>query len=835
MQKNALIRELKSRTGLTQREIKRFMNAFSGAVTNSLSADQKVTISGLGTFEIRQRKRKSIINPNNPFERIVLPQRKVVKYLAGKTIKDDVNKLVDPKKSDQALIQKSYHPTTKDEDTEGEEESIVEEKPIKKTTTPKQIYTPLEQKKYPVKTDKNKDKAKIAPEQEQADKKSIDELVEEISEEVERKDTISPVENKTGAVSKSQPQITKNKIPPLKQTQPPKRLPPAPAKPTPQNNKIAPQPPKTAPTIQVSTPSPPPPSKPPTKQLPSPPPKPTSKSAPSLQQQKSVADLSKKRKFVQKPVSAKTEPKKGQLPKGIKIPYIDLSKKTIDKKTLSIIPEYIARLYQAVPVETDPVNKKLIVAMVDPEDYQAREFIKKKTGFQIEPRLATSADIGRILDQYSGIETEVETAIKGTEFAGAIKEAAATAEGPAEKKEEVSSEAPTSRVVQSLLRRAVSSKASDIHIEPEEGDVNVRFRIDGVLQKVITLPKKIQPAIASRIKILSGMKIDETRLPQDGRFEQKIHGREIDFRVSTFPSVNGEKIVMRILDKSTGILSLDELGLTGDSFKRLDKAIHESHGMTLVTGPTGSGKTTTLYAVIDRIMDVGINIVTLEDPVEYQIKGINQGQVRADIDFTFAKGLRSIVRQDPDVIMVGEIRDLETAEMAVHAALTGHIVLSTLHTNDAAGAIPRLVDMGVEPFLLTSSLSTVVGQRLARKICDQCKVEAQISEEIMTTIKKEVEAMPEAEAKKIQGKQLKFYKGKGCQACNKSGYKGRIGLFEVLAMSPEIEKLTIKKSSADMITKKAIEEGMVTMKQDGILKALEGKTSIEEVWRVTKE
>lgn len=836
MQKNALIKELKNKTGLTQQEVKRFMNAFSVAVANSLAADQKVTISGLGTFEIRQRKRKSIINPNNPFERIVLPERKAVKYLAGKTIKDDVRKLVSGKKPEgenkkDQKIEKSNLSQTREEE---------------KVSTLKKIFSPLKQRKYRIESKKEEKKekpmeTKVKTEEETTRKKSIEELVEEIADEAEKKEAAKP------KMVPSEQRIIKKQIPPVGKIPQSKVTPQKPPETTIKMAKPAPttkQPPKPVIKPLAQTPTKPTgASSEVPKMIPTPrqqtapqPPSPTPTRA-SLAKQKSFSDIQKRRKFVKKTAPAqKIEDDKNKLTKGVKIPYIDLSKKTISKKLLAKIPEYIARLYQAVPCDIDEVNKKLIVAMVDPEDYQAIEFIKKKTGYQIEPRLATAADIGRVLDQYSGIESEVAGAIKGTEFAGAVKEAEATTEGEKEeKKEEVSSEAPTSRVVQSLLRRAVSSKASDIHIEPEEEDVVVRFRIDGVLQKIITLPKKIQAAIASRIKILSGMKIDETRLPQDGRFEQKIHNRDIDFRVSTFPSVNGEKIVMRILDKSTGILSLDELGLIGESFKRLDKAIHQSHGMALVTGPTGSGKTTTLYAIIDRIMDVGINIVTLEDPVEYQIKGINQGQVRADIDFTFAKGLRSIVRQDPDVIMVGEIRDLETAEMAVHAALTGHVVLSTLHTNNAAGAIPRLVDMGVEPFLLTSSLASVVGQRLARKVCEQCKVEDKVSDKLLADIKKEIEAMPETERKKYQGKELKFYKGKGCQTCNKSGYKGRIGIFEVLPMTTGIQELTLKKTSSDALTKKAVEEGMITMKQDGIIKALSGKTTIEEIWRVTKE
>jgi type IV pilus assembly protein PilB len=844
VQKNALIRKIKEKTGLKQKEIKRFMNAFINTVGNSLSADQKVTISGLGTFLVRERKEKSIVNPNNPFEKITLPKRKVVKYLAGKTIKDDLRSTMgtkakttdQPDQSQTISKKKIIVPKTE------EKQSF---KPIKKIH-----FAPLSQRKYAFGQKLSSEKEKVKSQH----KKTIEELVKEISEEVEKRKTAEEkpkamVKTPSAPQKKTQPGgFLRRFLPVRKSPEPQARADGLYQKPFSQMNQ-----PQTA-KPSVTEKSPPIQGVPPAKLFPG---------KPSLKQNlpsKSIikrttpfSDIQKKRKFVRSPLSPteerlKAKPaatkklppkippgKKPLLTAGVKIPYINLSQKTIPKKILSKIPEYIARLYQAVPVDIDEQSKKLVVAMVDPEDYQAIEFIKKKTGYQIEPRLSTNADIGRVLDQYSGIETEVAGAIKGTELAGAVKEAAAETGVPTEKKEEVTSEAPTARVVQSILRRAVSSKASDIHIEPEEDDVIVRFRIDGVLQKVLTLPKKIQASIISRVKILSGMKIDEQRLPQDGRFEIKMHDRDIDFRVSTFPSINGEKVVMRILDKTTGILSLDELGLTGDGFKRLDEAIHKSHGMALVTGPTGSGKTTTLYAVIDRIMNVGVNIVTLEDPVEYQIKGINQGQVRTDIGFTFAKGLRSIVRQDPDIIMVGEIRDLETAEMAVHAALTGHIVLSTLHTNDAAGAIPRLIDMGVEPFLITSSLATVVGQRLARKICEECRVEEKISSEVLDEIKKGIAALPKNERVKYQGKALKFYKGQGCAACGKSGYKGRIGIFEVLPMTESIGALALKKVGAGTITKKALEEGMITMKQDGIIKAFAGKTTIEEIWRVTKE
>ncbi len=395
-------------------------------------------------------------------------------------------------------------------------------------------------------------------------------------------------------------------------------------------------------------------------------------------------------------------------------------------------------------------------------------------------------------------------------------------------------EAPISKAVAVIIKYAVQSRASDIHIEPQENDVKIRYRIDGILQHTVSLPKSVHAAIISRIKILSNLKIDEQRIPQDGRFHTIVADKEIDFRVSTLPTANGEKVVMRLLDKSAGILTLEKLGLQGKGFDILSANIKKPHGMILVTGPTGSGKSTTLYAIIDKINDVGINIVTLEDPIEYYIKGVNQSQIRPDIGFTFANGLRSIVRQDPDVIMVGEIRDLETAEMAVHAALTGHVVLSTLHTNDAVGAVPRLIDMGIEPFLIASSVNVVVAQRLVRKICEKCKESYPATSEMQKEFEEEIEKLPEQEKKNINlTNPLMLYRGKGCNECNNTGFKGRLGIFEVLPMEDEIEELTLKKVPASKIQEQAIKLGMITMKQDGIIKVLTGITTMEEVLRVS--
>lgn len=512
-----------------------------------------------------------------------------------------------------------------------------------------------------------------------------------------------------------------------------------------------------------------------------------------------------------------------------KISFVDLSSKIISKEILAKIPEKLARKYKVAPIEED--ENGLVVAMADPEDIEAKELIKKQVQTKIIPRLAAESDINTILDQYSGLETEVKEAIATADKEKEIVD-------PEVKKEVIvsaSDTAPASRIVTSLLRRAIREKASDLHIEPSITGVEVRFRLDGILKKKITLPLDIEAAVISRIKILSNLKIDEQRLPQDGRFSINFENRQIDFRVSTMPISNGEKIVMRVLDKSSGILSVEDLGIRGSALETLKNNIEKSHGMALVTGPTGSGKTTTLYALIGKLYNEGVNIVTLEDPIEYQMAGINQSQVNAEIDYTFANGLRSIVRQDPDIIMIGEIRDTETAEMAVHAALTGHIVLSTLHTNDASGAAPRLIDMGVEPFLLTSSLNMVIGQRLARKVCEECKEELAVSDVELKRIKEEIGRMPKREQDEIAKKEIRFYHGKGCKNCNETGYKGRVGLYEILDINEEVKEAILAKKSSSFIEEKAIASGMVTMLQDGILKALEGTTTIEEVWRTTKE
>jgi type IV pilus assembly protein PilB len=510
------------------------------------------------------------------------------------------------------------------------------------------------------------------------------------------------------------------------------------------------------------------------------------------------------------------------------IAYEDLSKYSVPKKVLALVPEHIARHYQIVPLRE--LGTKLVVAMIDPEDREAIDFVKKRTGKELELKICTQADLNHILDQYAGVSGELKKIVEKVEKEEGTQGKEDTK--ATESSEEITESAPAAKIVQSLIKRAVREKASDIHIEPTEEQVIVRFRVDGILQKIITLPIDVLPSIVSRIKIMSGMKIDETRLPQDGRFQTVSDQNEIDFRVSTFPTVNGEKVVARILDKTTGILTLEQLGFRGSAFEILGQNITKPHGMILVTGPTGSGKTTTLYAVLQKLMSETVNIVTLEDPVEYRIPSINQGQVYSSIGFTFANGLRSILRQDPDIIMIGEIRDHETADMSIHSALTGHIVLSTLHTNDAAGAIPRFIDMGIEPFLINSSLNVVVGQRLCRKICENCKEEVEIDKANLDIVDSEIKRLPEKEKRPDK---IRFFHGKGCENCHNTGYTGRVGIFEVFNLTNDMKNLVAKKASGTELLEIALKNGMITMRQDGILKAIDGITTLEEVWRVTKE
>lgn len=383
------------------------------------------------------------------------------------------------------------------------------------------------------------------------------------------------------------------------------------------------------------------------------------------------------------------------------------------------------------------------------------------------------------------------------------------------------------RLIASTIALAVYWEASDIHIEGWQDYIRIRYRIDGVLRDILLLPIQILPAMVARIKILSKLKIDEQRIPQDGRFDVRLQDRQIDLRVSTLPTIFGEKVVMRLLDKKKGIMSLKDLGMIGSGYDRVMEAIKKPWGIVMATGPTGSGKSTTLYAILQEIATSGVNVITLEDPVEYEIAGVNQVQVKPQIGFTFANGLRSILRQDPNVIMVGETRDGETANLVTHAALTGHLVLTTLHTNDAAGALPRLINMGVEPFLITSAINAIIAQRLVRKLCPECKEPTEIPPATLVKVKQEIGTLQ-------TGEPLKFYSAKGCGKCNQ-GFKGRLGIYEVLATTPEIENLAVSRRSAGEIKKEAVRQGMVSLRQDGIIKALKGMTTIDEVFRVTTE
>lgn len=505
----------------------------------------------------------------------------------------------------------------------------------------------------------------------------------------------------------------------------------------------------------------------------------------------------------------------------LNIPYIKLEGKPIATGILNLVPEAAARRYIIIPFEKK--GEELWVAMADPLDIQVTQFIEKKAGLRVKSFLAQQEDILKsISDQYSqNLTSEVTSALNEV--------ASVKPEEEIQTGTEILREAPVSNIIDQLLEYAMKIRASDIHIEPQEDRTRVRYRIDGILQEKILFPKGVHDALVSRIKILSVLKIDEKRLPQDGRFTFSYERNVVDLRVSTVPTVFGEKVVLRLLPKSTQAPTLLELGLRGSSLKSLEIQLLRPHGIILICGPTGSGKTTTLYSVLTKISTTKVNIVTIEDPVEYQISGVNQVQVNPTVGLTFASALRSFLRQDPNIIMVGEIRDSETADLAIQAALTGHQVFSTVHTNSSSGAPPRLLDMGVEPFLLTSALNTVAGQRVVRKICQHCKIEFNPPPEVSENIKSVLDKfLP-------QNTKMKLFRGKGCSFCASTGYLGRIGIFEVLSISEEIAKLILEHASSSAIEQMAVGAGMITMKQDGYLKALEGITTMEEVLRVAQD
>ncbi len=519
-----------------------------------------------------------------------------------------------------------------------------------------------------------------------------------------------------------------------------------------------------------------------------------------------------------------------------KLPFVNLKDKTIRKDILEIIPEPIAQTHQIVAF--DKINNELKIATINPLDIQTFEFIHKKTGLEIKIYLTTPSSLKEILKQYhTSLKAEVETLAEGQKKIGQNID-------DQKKLEEIASDLPVIKIVDTLLDYAIFENASDIHIEPEEKEVVVRYRIDGILREVMTLPKKINSGIVARIKILSNLKLDEHRLPQDGRFKIATQEYKISFRVSIIPVFDGEKIVMRLLNESDKILTLEQLGFTNDALVKVVNNIKKPHGMILVTGPTGSGKTTTLYTVLNLLNKPGVNITTIEDPIEYHMSGVNQSQVNPRIGYTFASGLRAFLRQDPDIIMVGEIRDMETADIAINAAMTGHLVLSTLHTNDAATALPRLQDMNIPSFLIASTTNIIIAQRLVRKICQNCKTSYKLDKKTLAELKNQFNFEKNLEVLRTKGyfkekttelNNLNFYHGAGCKQCSQQGYKGRIGIYEVLPITTEIAELIMNKATADEIGQKAMSQGMLTILQDGILKTLQGITTLEEVIRVTKE
>ena len=522
------------------------------------------------------------------------------------------------------------------------------------------------------------------------------------------------------------------------------------------------------------------------------------------------------------------------------IPFVALAGQKIDFEILSLIPEPVARNHNIIAYKKNPDS--LEVAMLDTADLPAIDFIKKKVGLKILPRLTDTESMKTALRQY-------QKTLKD-EFGEIImKESSALKVVAEQNGEEVSEEdlkkmaedLPVVRIVDTLLRHAIVQNASDIHIEPMEQEVLVRYRIDGILHDAMKLPKHAAPTLAARIKVLSNLKLDEKRLPQDGRFKMEMDGQKVSFRVSVLPVYHGEKIVMRLLRENRSGFNLEGIGFHGSTLERVQDAMRQKTGIILVTGPTGSGKTTTLYTILDLLNTPEVNISTIEDPIEYQMPRINQTQVKADIGFTFANGLRSLMRQDPDIIMVGEIRDEETASLAINAALTGHLVLATVHTNSAAGTVARLVDMGVEPFLLASTLRVAVGQRLVRRMCDsreaytlsateKADLEKHANlDQVMATLKEE-----EIVDKNANWSQIEVYHPKQSVECE-DGYKGRMGIHEVLPISPAIKELILSNGTADDIEAQAYKEGMLKMVEDGIYKAACGHTSVEEVLRVINE
>ncbi|MBI4132851.1 MAG: type II/IV secretion system protein [Candidatus Sungbacteria bacterium] len=519
----------------------------------------------------------------------------------------------------------------------------------------------------------------------------------------------------------------------------------------------------------------------------------------------------------------------------LNIPVKFLEGSKVPFEILKNIPEESAKFYQVAPLASK--DGMLEVGMINPDDVTAQEalkFIASRLNIPFKIFLITPGDLKSVLAEYKGLGGEVTSAL--SEFEKELEgESIKLSPGRSDREvEKIVEEAPITKMVAVILRHAVEGRASDIHIEPGEKKLRVRFRVDGVLYTSLLLPPDVHSAVISRIKIMSNLKIDEMRVPQDGRFHVRILNKEIDFRVSTFPTAFGEKVALRILDPGTGIKTLSDLGFVGRSLKTLEVAIKKPYGMILISGPTGSGKSTTLYAIMNVLNQESRNIVSLEDPVEYFIPGVNQSQVRPEIGYDFANGLRQILRQDPDIIMVGEIRDKETAQLAVHAALTGHLVLSTIHTNNAIGIVPRLIDMGVDPFLLPSTLVLAVAQRLVRRLCEDSRKPVTPSARLAEMIEEELSGLPPATQKELDLKELRsrqIYEGEVSASCPK-GTRGRIGVFETFEMTPELERIILEGPSESKIQAEAKRQGMVTLEQDGILKVLDGIVGMKELLEV---
>ncbi|GAW29095.1 type II secretion system ATPase GspE [Carboxydocella sp. ULO1] len=503
------------------------------------------------------------------------------------------------------------------------------------------------------------------------------------------------------------------------------------------------------------------------------------------------------------------------------IPAIRLSRMPLEAEVVRLIPEALAQRYKAIPIRKQ--NNRLTVAMADPLNVFAIDDIRLSTGLEVEPVIARESEINAAINQYYGLTDSLEKIIENLD-----EEEFAEEELGLDQLKELVEDAPVVRLVNTVIQQAVRNRASDIHIEPQEKQLRIRQRVDGVLQEMMTLPRKMQAPVISRVKIMANLDIAERRIPQDGRIQLTVEHKEIDLRVSTLPTIYGEKVVLRILDKSRGLLGLSDLGLAPENLQRFEQILKHPNGIFLVTGPTGSGKTTTLYSLLKQINSPERNIVTLEDPVEYTLEGINQVQVNPKTGLTFAGGLRSILRQDPDVVLVGEIRDTETAQIAIQAAMTGHLVFSTLHTNSAAATISRLLDMGIEPFLVATALTGVAAQRLVRSLCPECRQKHWLPVKWLENLGLSEDVWQYA---RREGDRVLVYKPGRCTLCNNTGYIGRIGIHEVLIMSDKLRELVVQKAAASKIEQQAVAEGMITLRHDGVRKVLSGLTSLEEVMR----